>query len=287
MDKPRRVWLAGLLSFFTIGLGHIYSGKAKRGVLLYFGNSVIWAIFLPLIILKFNAFILFLFAFTGFAYFICIMIDAIKAAKENSTSYILKKYNRWYIYLALFVFTNLVIQPAASTWVKEDILQAFKISSGGMIPTLLVGDHILVNKYIYKRRNPQRGDIVVFIPPNSPSKIYDQRTMGVGGDTIEIKNKQLWVNGVPQVEDYIRHRDPKIYPSAYGPRDNYGPVTVPPHQVFLLGDNRDSSFDSRYWGFLPVDKVIGKVMGLYWSWDGEKGEVRWRRVGKSFRWTGQ
>ncbi len=176
-------------------------------------------------------------------------------------------------------------------FIRTFIVQAFKIPSGSMIPTLLVGDHILVNKFIYGVRNPltretwipfktpQRGDVIVFIYPLDRHKDFIKRVIGIGGDVVEIINKQVYVNGRPLEEPYVIHTDPKIIPGNIQPRDNMPPVKVPPGYLFVMGDNRDQSYDSRFWGFVPLKDVKGKAFVIYWSWDREHFRIRWRRIG--------
>ncbi len=175
--------------------------------------------------------------------------------------------------------------------IRAYVVQAFKIPSGSMKRTLLVGDHILVNKFIYgttipfsdKRvlilRTPQRGDIIVFKYPQDPSKDFIKRVIGVGGDTIYEKNKVLYVNGVRQIEPYARHVDDEIKPGTLDPRDNFGPITVPPGKFFVMGDNRDESYDSRYWGYVSMDEIKGKAFIIYWSWNGKEHLPRLARMG--------
>lgn len=281
VDKPRKAWAAGILSFITIGLGHVYSGEAKKGILFYFGQAIILAILLPLIVTNFNIYIILISILIGFIYLIFVLVDAVRISKKHSDSYSLKKYNKWYIYLILFVSANFVVQPTIEIVINKNIIQTYKIPSGAMIPTLLIGDRILVNKYAYRNSNPQRGDVAVFIPPHEPSKIYVKRIIGIGADRIEIKDKQLFVNGVAQSESYIIHSDSRTIPSNINPRNYFGPVTVPEDHFFFLGDNRDNSHDSRFWGFVEKDKILGKVMSFYWSWDKNEKKVRWERIGKN------
>lgn len=177
--------------------------------------------------------------------------------------------------------------------IRTFIVQAFKIPSGSMMNTLLIGDHILVNKFIYgvkipfsgitliPIKDPQRGDIVVFKYPKDPSKDFIKRVVGVGGDTVEIKNKRVYVNGQP-----VQDKDYAVYSGSYSldPRQNNLPRTkVPPNTLFVMGDNRDNSHDSRFWGFVDLKAVKGKAFIIYWSWNGaNKGSlldyVRWNRI---------
>lgn len=160
--------------------------------------------------------------------------------------------------------------------IRTLFLQAFKIPSGSMESTLLIGDHLLVNKFIYgtpvpfsdrrilKIRDPRRGEILVFRYPENPRKDFIKRCQGLPGDIVEIREKVLYVNGQPKQEPYTTFRDLRVLPPELSPRDNYGPVTVPADSFFMMGDNRDYSADSRFWGFLPRKLIKGKAWVIYW-----------------------
>ncbi len=166
------------------------------------------------------------------------------------------------------------------------VVQAFRIPSGSMKNTLLVGDFLFVNKFIYGPkvpltdyrlpglRDPEPGDIIVFSAPIGDEKDFIKRCVAVGGQTFEIRDKQVYVDGVKLEEPYVIHTDGR---DIGHPRDEFGPITVPPGHLFMLGDNRDDSHDSRYWGPLSMDRVKGKAMFLYFSWNGEKNVPRFRR----------
>ena len=128
-------------------------------------------------------------------------------------------------------------------------------------------------------KEPKRGDIIVFKFPEDPSKDFIKRVVAVGGDTVEIRNKKVYVNGVKQNDDFTIHVDKRVFPREFQPRDNFGPVTVPAHKLFVMGDNRDESNDSRYWGFVDVSAVKGKAILIYWSWDSQNFRIRWHRLG--------
>ncbi len=174
-------------------------------------------------------------------------------------------------------------------FIRTFIVQAFKIPSGSMIPTLQVGDHILVNKlsygtripfwekYLIEFKKPQRGDVIVFVFPEDPSKDFIKRVIGIGGDAVEIRGKGVYINN-RLLED----------PHAYFEGDmerrlqirgDFGPVLVPEDYLFVMGDNRDRSYDSRFWGFVNIQAVKGKALMIYWSWDGTDRWVRWERLG--------
>jgi signal peptidase I len=185
----------------------------------------------------------------------------------------------------------IIIAILIAFFIRTFIVQAFKIPSGSMKPTLLIGDHILVNKFIYGvkipfiRKNlistsePKRGDVIVFIYPEDRSKDFIKRVIGVGGDTIEIRNKKIFLNGLPFQDTHGVYVDDFIIPGTIQPRDNFGPMTVPKGAVFAMGDNRDQSYDSRFWGVVELKDVLGKAFIMYWSWNREDHNVRWSRLG--------
>jgi signal peptidase I len=182
----------------------------------------------------------------------------------------------------------IIIALLLAFFIRTFVVQAFKIPSGSMIPTLLIGDHILVNKFGYGVKNPlngatwvavgdpQRHDVIVFKYPQNPSQDFIKRVVGVAGDRVEIVEKKVFVNGELLVEPNAVNMDPE-YKEA---RDKMEPITVPPGSVFVLGDNRDNSHDGRFWGFVDLKDVRGKAFMLYWSWDSENFTVRWERLGQ-------
>jgi signal peptidase I len=186
----------------------------------------------------------------------------------------------------------LIMAILLALFIRTFIVQAFKIPSGSMENTLQIGDHILVNKFIYgvklpftgitiiQYKKPQRGDIVVFKFPQEPKKDFIKRTIGIAGDVIEIRNKEVYVNKKRLEQNYAIYTDLHIIPKAMQPRDNFGPVTVPENSIFVMGDNRDHSYDSRFWGFVDLKDVKGKALIIYWSWDNDNFGVRWGRIGK-------
>ena len=193
----------------------------------------------------------------------------------------------------------IIVAVLLALFVRTFVVQAFKIPSGSMLPTLQIGDHLLVTKFSYgvtlpitgtvlfSRPGPVHGDVVVFRFPRDRSLDYIKRVIGVGGDTIEIKDKQVFVNGQKIADPHAHYASRDIMSAAGGPRDNFGPVTVPVGKIFLMGDNRDNSFDSRFWGFVDLPEVLGKALIIYWSWDVDKAvfslsryaSIRWDRLG--------
>ncbi len=185
----------------------------------------------------------------------------------------------------------IVVAAILALFIRTFVVQAFKIPSGSMKNTLLVGDHLLVNKFLYGThipftniilmpiRDPKRGDIIVFKYPEDESKDFIKRVIGTPGDVVQIIAKKVYINGKPIPEPYTIYHDDQILPKSMDAKDNFGPIFVPPRKYFMMGDNRDRSHDSRFWGFVDESKIIGKAMVLYWSWDGDGSSIRWDRIG--------
>lgn len=189
----------------------------------------------------------------------------------------------------------LIVAAILALIIRTFVVQAFKIPSGSMEDTLLIGDHLLVNKFIYGTqlpfsddpvlaiRQPERGDIIVFEFPEDKDKSYFKRrdfikrVVGLPGDTIEIRNKNVFVNGERYMTPEAVYKDGNL---TAGPRDNMPPVTVPDDNYFVMGDNRDRSYDSRFWRFVDRSAIKGLAFIKYWSWDSEKFMPRWGRIGR-------
>ncbi len=218
----------------------------------------------------------------------------------------------------------LLIAAVVALFIRQFAVEAFKIPSGSMIPTLTIGDHLLVNKFIFGSpvdipftnvtlfhmpgfKHPQRGDIIVFKFPQDESKNFIKRVIGVPGDKLQIIKGRLYINdqvvpitpiGPPadnSVEAGQSYGKPMLYEEQLGAvkheiqyfhdqlGENFGPKVVPQDSVFVMGDNRDNSQDSRYWGFVKYNKILGKALIIYWSWDGNDRWVRWERIGSLIR----
>lgn len=192
----------------------------------------------------------------------------------------------------------LIIAAILALIIRTFVVQAFKIPSGSMEDTLLVGDHLLVNKFIYgiqlpfsdqryfTIRHPQRGDVIVFEFPRDEGKPwlerrdFIKRVVGTPGDVVEIRDKKVYINGKEWTIPQEVHKEQGILGPQYGPRDNMKPVKVPEGHYFVMGDNRDRSYDSRFWGFVPEDKIKGLAFIKYWSWDSKRHLPRWGRIGR-------
>ena len=189
---------------------------------------------------------------------------------------------------------SIVIAIILALVIRAYVVQAFKIPSGSMEDTLLIGDHLLVSKFIYgtkipftdtqvlKIRDPKRGDVVVFEYPEDPRKDFIKRIVGVPGDVVEGKDKKVYVNGTLYELPQAVHKESEIIPKEQNPRDTFGPVVVPENSYFVMGDNRDRSYDSRFWKFVRRDQLKGLAFIKYWSIDGDwyKFNIRWRNIGR-------
>jgi signal peptidase I len=190
------------------------------------------------------------------------------------------------------IFTAILI----ALFIRTFVVQAFKIPSSSMEPTLLVGDHILVNKFTYgitipftnykffQYKKPQRGDTVVFIYPKDTSKDFIKRVIGTEGEKVEIVRNKIYINNRLIGDPWGRYSEKNDWMRYLQPMEKYGPIIVPKDSLFVLGDNRDNSQDSRFWGFVNVEAVKGKAFLIYFSWDRYAenllNKIRWARFGK-------
>lgn len=176
--------------------------------------------------------------------------------------------------------------------IRSCVVQTFEIPSGSMENTLVVGDYLVVNKFLYgmkipftdtrilRVRAPRQGDVMVFEFPEDRSKDFIKRVVGVGGDVVQVREKVVYVNGAPYRNPAEVHKEAGMLTAEQSPRDNFGPVKVPAGSYFMMGDNRDRSYDSRFWGFVTDSDIRGKAMIKYWSWDQESFRVRWEKIGR-------
>ncbi|MEW6439708.1 MAG: signal peptidase I [bacterium] len=172
-------------------------------------------------------------------------------------------------------------------FIRSFIIQAFKIPSGSMIPTLLIGDHILVNKFIFgpevplthfrvfSYKKPQRGDVVVFLEPVERKRDFIKRVIGLPGETLQVIQRKVYINGAPLDESGYAYFDSVPATSL----DNFGPYEIPEDSYFMMGDNRENSSDSRVWGSVPFELIKGEAVLIYWSWDSNDHSLRWSRIG--------
>jgi signal peptidase I len=303
--SPRVPWRAALLGLVAGGLGQLYSGRPFRAIVIhllawcavFLGVSAFfiplkpWNVIVPLALLLGSVLV-----FLG---------DAVRCARMAGQEYRLKPYNQWYVYLLLVALAG-VEQQALTSFLRTRFAQAVKNVAGSMLPTLMPGDRIVVSKRAYTKRTPQRGDVITFRYPRNPSVMFVKRVIAVGGDVVRIRNKKVYLNGQPLFEPYAQFQSRGEDLPA---RDDFPPsgavletplasaldsawkheipaftrtdgLHIPPDCVFVLGDNRDDSWDSRFYGFVPRANVLGRVRTIYFSWDAKAHRVRWGRLGE-------
>ena len=199
---------------------------------------------------------------------------------------------------------SIVIAVILALFVRTWVVQAFKIPTGSMENNLLIGDHLLVNKFVsgptlsrlersvLPMADVRRTDVIVFKYPEEPDRDFIKRVIGLPGETVEVREKKVYINGQPLVEPYAHFLQPVTTASefrevtSFDVRDRYGPVTVPANQYFVMGDNRDNSQDSRYWGFLPHEYIKGKALVIYWSYEAGQEDYQQEGAGGTLKGLG-
>jgi signal peptidase I len=272
-NKPRRLWIAAVLTLLVTGLGHLYSGNPKRGIILFGINQfIILAIAVCFEVIAPRGFFLLFAVAVEIAFIVFCISDALSAASRKNENDESARCNRWFEYI-IYIGTASVYAAAVIIFV---FMQPYRLPTRSMEPTLLIGDHFIVNKLIYKIAVPKRGDIIVFKHPGDPKTSHLKRLIGEPGDKVEIIDKIVYINGKPLQEDYVQYIDTVSIDKVWGP------YHVPAESYFVLGDNRDNSMDSRYYGFVPRKNLIGKPLFIYLSSeasaDGEIAGIRWRRI---------
>lgn len=293
--SKRRPWIAALLSVLQPGLGHLYAGRPQRALgalvssILAGTVTVLVAAQLP------PRLLLLLPILAGLSVVLVIAWDAVRCARQAGATFVPRGYNRWYVYVALLVVAAFAIQPLELRFFRA-FLEAYSLASPSMEPTLLRGDFIFAKPL---HRAPARGQIVLC---RMQRTILVKRVVGVPGDTLAMRNDTLLLNGQPVSEPYVR-RDPDggspdpglfawqrrfLLPSVsrlhYQPTQaQWGPIALPAGAYFVLGDNRDDSFDSRHTGFLPADSIRQRPIAIYFSRDPDTGMIRWDRIGTPVR----
>jgi len=260
--KTRNPFLAALLSLLFSGLGQVYNGKAGLGIVFFLISAaplLLWGVlgwprhFIGLVALFIVAIVLWLF----------IAIHAFFQARRIKETE-LKKYQTTAVYAFFIVLSLASMFVPARTWMRPLLgVSPYKIVTASMRPTLQEGDRLMMDPKAYDGQAPQRGDLIVFEYPQDPKLQFVMRVIAIEGDTVEIKNKQVLLNGEPLQESY------KIQEAAPtdDTRDSFGPLKIPAGHCFVLGDNRDISNDSRFWGALPLANVKGQALYIYWAKD--------------------
>lgn len=270
--KAKEPLVAVLLSIILAGLGQIYARRVKRGIVFFFIPILFIVVLSPYIFnptTKLNIYLLIPPAIL-FAFAIFVIVDAYHCAKAYNISNDLKRNitaGKRVLFIIGILFFVFIFNPSQiiASYFKNNVVQAFKITSGAMRPTLIKGDRILADKSIYKKLRPKRGDLLVFKYPEDPKRSFIKRVVGLPNETIEIKNGRILINGVSIQKPEILT---KIY---YYNNGDYGKeeqgVKIPADSYYVLGDNSNTSRDSRYWGFVPRKYLEGKAYKIYFPFN--------------------
>lgn len=291
--KSRNRWIALLFNLIAPGLGQLYNGNLPLALIAFLIGGLLSVVSTFLLFDSFNK-LLWALAL-GLSFDLWLIIQAWREAKRKPAIQ-LKPYQRWWIYLGFAVILYGI--PDGYGRLMPSRFLSFQIPSESMVPALLVGDRLVADGWSFWGKDPQRGDVTVFDYPRDPSIKYVKRIVGIPGDTVEVRQGELYLNGqiveqersgrtVPPVAGWqpvefieqlgdVRHIVYRTQPMMV---DKYGPVTVPPGEYFMMGDNRDRSNDSRFWGFVKREQLIGRMAYIYFSWDAEKGRLRTERLG--------
>lgn len=304
MTSPRQPRIAAVLSFVAPGLGHLYAGRPRAALVVAAAVQLIgWLVLTGWVLLPPSKVMLIL----GFALLLGALVGNIAyaavAARRADPAYELRAYNRWYAYVAAFVVLT-VWHQGSYALAKSYIVQAYRIPSPTMEPALLVGDYVYVAKVPRSARTPRHGAIVVFVSvEDSTARLHIvKRVIGMPGDTLHMVRDAVYRNHSrldepyrlrslgtavdhPQILGQIRAWQLAHYvgpdPASYQPTTHdWGPIVVPQEHCFVLGDNRDDSYDSRYWGFVPLNHVRGRPRFIYYSYNSSTHAVRWDRIGR-------
>lgn len=264
---------AFVLSFLTPGLGQLYNGQLIKAILLYCLGLLILVLFsLSGLFFSFYGMVSGLAMTLG--YMIFIPIDASITARRLHIIRV-KQYNRWYFYILIILINAFLVNSLLAPFIIPPI-KAYKVPAASMTSTLLIGDRVIVNKNYYTNNRPKRGDVVIFPDPSDPSKDFIKRVIGLPGEKIEILAKKVYINGQPLEEHYIIGVPGRGLRTDMAPSKKFGPVTVPSGKLFVLGDNRDNSLDSRHFGFVDIAALKGKALYIYWAKDT-------RRIGNTIK----
>lgn len=264
----RKPWIAAMLSLWMPGLGHVYAGSLERGAIWcgLWWTGVVGVFALTAILPAWaGAFAPYILLIAGLA---LIATNAARVARRAARPFMLQPYNRWYVYIALPLFFGPSLWVPIRSLLVQNVYKAFRLPTDSMAPTMVAGDYIYTTGL---RGVVRRGDNIVF---HHDHNSFVKRVVGLAGDTLVMRSNRLFVNGASVSEPYVMFTD------AAPPRATWGPIVVPRHTYFVLGDNRDNSLDSRYYGPIDVDSATHRPIGIYFSRD-TAGAIRWSRIGRS------
>lgn len=299
--RSRRCFPAALLSLGLPGLGEVYAGQPRAAAVTFALFYVFSALSIAAVFARFPGISAVMVPVSVvLAAWVMVVTRAVRAASLAPEPYPLQPYNRWYWYASAVIINLFVWQPGIVSLIRSNVVQAFRIPSGAMEPTVLAGDFMFASRRP-SARNVSRNDIVIVGSPGDDKLLVLKRIVGMPGDTLSMRDGALIRNGAPTGEPFIQNIDSAgalgqdlgdgrswqlahlVHGAAstYNPdMHNWGPIIVPPDSVFLLGDNRDESFDSRFYGAVGMNRVRGKPLTIYFSIGA--GSIRWGRIGRRF-----
>jgi len=260
IHKRRVPFLASIATFGAPGLGQIYNGQLHKAAIFYL-FSLCWYLILPTTPVGRSFSALFSYLVTSLGLGCAVIVDAWINARKQA-NYELRRWNRWYAYGAIILTQTFVIAPIIDGVLFPTPIKVYKVASGAMLPTLQIGDRLVADLNAYKSATPQRGDVALFEYPVDPTKDFVMRIIGLPGEKIEIRDTRVYVNGNTLNETWGVYDGPN---SETEGRKNFGPETIPPNEYFVMGDNRDRSYDSRFWGTVPLSAFKSRALYLYWT----------------------
>ena len=294
--RRRRAWIAALLTLLLSGLGQLYAGRARRAACVWLLSIAVSAVIAAAWIGDPTEHGIAAATLVTLGVKIGLMIDAAGVARRAPMPFELRRYNRWYVYMAALVIQAFLFHAEFKHALKDPGFEAFRLPTGSMEPTWMAGDYLLSAPIT---RSPRRGEVVVYRLDNVT---FLKRVVAIPGDTVAMSNGQLSIDGDTVSEPYARRGDPyasdppemdstdyywqnryliaDVNTRLYRPTlKNWGPLVVPDSDYFVLGDNRDESVDSRMRGFVPADAMLARPLFVYWSWDAGNRSLRWSRIG--------
>jgi signal peptidase I len=296
IGKIMKPLISFILSILVPGLGQVYNSQLKKGIIIYSSFLFLEFIIIPVFRLQFTFSGIMLCLVLFISIYIYAIADSIYFSIVSNKQKIFS-YNKWFIYLLAIIFNISIhtIFELSDYWGVEP----YSIPTSAMEPTLLHGDYIIADLTAYDSKTPEPGDIIIFQYPLNPELDYIKRCIAVGGQTLEIIDKKVFVNGVRFADSsFVKFIDRRILTKEegnkffktynnLGSRDNFGPILIPEGHYFVMGDSRDNSADSRVWGFVPEQNLKGKALFIYFSWDKSaqsfSKKIRSKRMGLNFK----
>jgi len=278
LGRDRKPWLAALLSLYAPGVGQLYAGSFVRALLVYLAVELnLMAAALVVVIVPFPLLAMSILLLSRYGVLFLAAGHAALLARRAERPYVKRVYNSFFVYAPLVILAGLI---TPGLWVFKSLADVHRVPTPSMAPTILIYDRVITDRLVCRLRDPERGEIVVFRYPRDEEVLYIKRVIGLPGEAIKISGREVSVNGRRLNEDYARFYRAQGFPGSQ-PYDADMEAQLGQDQYFLMGDNRDDSADSRYFGSVARQKILARVRGVFWSTDGA-WRVRWDRLGIVF-----